>query len=482
VRQVFTESLLLAAIGGALGLLLAQWVGPAGFSLATDDTGLRAIDLGPDRWMLASTAALSVLAGLTVGAAAVLRASAAHPQEALRNLRGHGAPRLTKALLTVQIALTVTLVGSAGLLLQTLTNFRRIDVGFEPKQLLTVTMDAGLGTFEPPRAAEYVRRAAVALAAVPGVHAVTYANRAIGTGVPINLTLDVPGFVGAPANSGSSGIISAGPAFIKTLGLTLLAGRDFEQTDREGSAPVAIVNESFATHFFGTGTALGQTCSFSGPGNRTIRIVGVVKDVRDGGVKRPTQQVMYIPFGQREVNTVTFTVRVDTALSRLSETIRRTLEPIDPAVGISKMWAADAQLDDVLRRERLLAVLGVAFGGLALLLLAVGLYGMLNAMVVRRTTEIGVRMALGATRIDIARMMARESVLILAGGLASGVAGYLAAGRLIQTELFGVTAHDATTAATAVVVLVVIAAVAVSVSTRRATRIDPAEALRYDHA
>jgi predicted permease len=480
LRQVFTESLLLAGIGGALGLLLAQWIGPAAFTLATDDTGLRAVDLGPDRRMLAFTAALSVLAGLIVGAASVLRASAANPQEALRSRRTQGSPRLTKALLTAQIALTVTLVGSAALLLQTLTNFRRIDVGFEPRQLLAVTMDAGLGTFERSRAAEYVRQAASALAAVPGVQAVTYSNRAFGTGVPINLAVNAPSVARSSAEHTSTGVISAGPGFVRTLGLTLLAGRDFEPTDREDSAPVAIVNESFAMNFFGHVNVVGQTFAFRGPGNQPILITGVVKDARDSGLKRETQPVIYQPFGQRELNTVTFTMRAATAVSSLSDTVRRTLEQLNPAVGIARMRTVEAQFDDVLRRERLLAALGAVFGSLALVLLAIGLYGMLNAMVVRRTPEIGLRMALGAGRHRIVSMLAFETFVVVVAGVGFGVAGYVAAGRAIQTELFGVTRYDPTAAGAAVAALVVIAAIAVWLPARRATRIDPTEALRHD--
>jgi predicted permease len=483
MRQVFTESLLLAVLGGGLGLLLAQWMGPAGFSLATDDSGLRAVDLGADRWMLAFTASLSVLAGLLVGAGSVLRASAADPQEALRRVRGSGTPRLTKTLLIAQIALTITLVGSAALFLQTLTNFRRIDVGFRPERLMTVTMDAGLGRYDGSRVAEYVRRGSAALAALPGVRAVTYSNAAMGTGVPMNMMLDVPGFGGSGADTASSGLIYAGPEFVRTLGLTLLAGRDFERSDFPVSAPVAIVaivNESFATHLFGTIDAVGRSFALRGPGNQPIAIAGVVKDARDRGVKRPTQRVMYLPFGQRQDRTVTFTVRAESSVSSLWEMVRRTLERLDPAVGIARMRTVEAQFDDVLRRERLFAALGTVFGGLALLLLAVGLCGMLNAMVVRRTTEIGVRMALGAARNRIVWMIARETLVVLSVGVGLGLAGHVAAARLIQSQLFGVEPSDPTAAAGAVVALVVIATVAVWLPVRRATRIEPTEALRND--
>jgi predicted permease len=479
IRQIFTETLLLATIGGGLGLWLAEWIGPAGFSLATDDTGLRAVDLGPDRWMLAFTASLSVVAGLVVGVGSVLRISSANPQGALRNVGRAGSPRLTKAALTAQIAFTITLVGSAALLLQTLTNLRRIDVGFQPKQLMTITMDAGLGSLEPSRAAEYIKQASEAIAAVPGVRSVTYSNVAMGTGVPMNLRLDVPGFIGS-ADTASSGLIYAGPGFVRTLGLGLLAGRDFEATDRAGPAPAAIVNESFVAQFFGSVDVVGRGFSFRGPGNHPILITGVVKDARDGGVKRPAQPVVYLPFGQREVRTVTFTVRAETAVSSLWETVRRTVERLDPAVGVARMRTVDAQFDDVLRRERLLAALGAIFGGLALLLLGIGLYGMLNTMVVRRTTEIGIRMALGAARKRIVWMIARETLVVLSVGAGLGLAGHAAAAHLIQSQLFAVQPSDSAAAASTIVGLVVVASVAVWLPARRATRIEPSEALRQD--
>ncbi len=479
LRQVFTESALIAALGGGLGLLLAQSIGPAGFTLATDETGLRAVDLAPDRWMLAATAALSLLAGLMIGAGTVWRASSANPQEALRYRHGDGSTWLTKALVTAQIALTLALVGSAGLLLQTLTNFRQIDSGFAPETLLTVTMDAGLGSLGNGRATEYVRHAADVLAALPGVASVTYSNKPIGAGIPINL-LVTP--TATATEGGASGVLSVGPHFVGTVGLHLLGGRDLDLTDRENSSPVAIVNESFATRFFGTRYVVGRTFSFTGPGNPAIVISGVVKDARDRGVKRPAEPVAYLPYGQREVNTVAFTIRASNSIRSISDVVRRTLERIDPRVGIAQVRTMQDQFDDVLRRERLLAALATVFGGLGLLLLGVGCYGMLHGMVVRRTTEIGVRIALGASRARIVRMLAAETMTILGTGLALGLAGYLAAGRAIRSELFGITAFNATTTSAAIALLVGIAALAVGLPAYRATLIEPSEALRYDQS
>jgi predicted permease len=481
MRQILTESLLLAAIGSSVGFLLAAWVGPAGFSLATDDTALRAVDLEPDKWMLGFTAFLTALTGLVIGAGSVLRASRVNPQQALRNVGGARSPHLTKVLLTLQIGFTITLVASAALFLETLTNFRRIDVGFQPKQLITVTTDTGLGTLGPSRAAEYVRRATTALEGVPGVRAVTYTNTPIGTGVPMYLRLEVPGFTSA-AEPASSGIIYAGSGFVRTLGLTLLSGRDFDEADRAQAGAVAIVNESFATRFFGTSDAVGRTFALFGPGNQPMQVAAVVKDARDRGVKRSTQPVMYLPFPDRELRTVTFTVRAEQSIASVWDSVRRTVEGIDPEVGIARMRTVDAQFDDLLRRERLLAVLGSVFGGLALLLLAVGLYGMLNAMVVRRTAEIGVRMALGARRSQIAWMIARETFVVIGVGAAVGLAGHAATARLISSQLFGVQPSDPAAAAGAVAALIVIAAIAVWLPARRAVRVQPSDALRHDYA
>ena len=337
-------------------------------------------------------------------------------------------------------------------------------------------MDPGFGRLDRAGAIAYVRQAAAALEALPGVQAVTYSDRAMGRGIGMNLVLDIPGFAG----TAGSGLSYAGPGFVRTLGMTLLAGRDFDETDRPDSTAVAIVNESFASHFFGTVDAVGRRVAFRGPGNHPIVIAGVVKDARDGGVKRRSEEVMYLPFGQRDSHTVTFTVRAETAVASVSGTVRHTLERLNPGVGIERMKTVDADFDEALRRERLLAVLGGVFGGLALLLLAVGLYGMLNAMVVRRTTEIGIRMALGAARRQIVWMLARQTLVILTVGVGLGIAGHLVSARLIQSQLFGVEPSDPTATGLAVLGLMLIAAVALCVPARRATSVDPMVALRCD--
>jgi predicted permease len=484
VRQLLTETVLLSAAGGLLGLLLALWIAPAGFSLAVGEGDLAAVDLRPDLWLMAFTSAVSIGTGLIVGMAPVLRIPAAHPQDALRNVPVHGSPRLTKGLLTAQVALTIALVGAAALFLQTLTNFRRIDLGFQSDHLLQVTLDVGTRSLGEAQFATYMSRARDAVAAVPGVQAVSSADRPMGTGVGQFLMLSVPGY--QPSTNpmrNAAGIAYVGPGFVRTLALTLLTGRDILDSDRTASQRVAVVNESFAANFYGALDVVGRTFSYSPADlNPLFTIVGVVRDARDAGLHRGPSAMMYVPQAQSEGRAVSVAVRTALDPVAVAPLIRQTLAALDPTVGISRMATAEAQIDDMLRRERLLVTLGAAFGGLALLLVAIGLYGMLNGVVARRTSEIGVRMALGANRARIGWMLATETATILAIGIAAGVVGHIAIGRAVRSELLGVVPTDATPIVAAVALLAVVALIAIGVPAWRATRIQPAEALRQDYA
>lgn len=484
VRQLFSETLVIGAVGGAAGLLLAQWIAPAGFSLAAGEADLAAVDLRPDFWLIAFTAAVSIGTGLVAGVAPVLRIPAARPRDAFRNVPVPGSQRLTKGLLTAQLALTIALLGTAALFVQTLTNFRRIDVGFRPDRLLHVTMDAGTQSLSEAQFGAYMTRAREVLGSIPGVEAVSSSNAPFGTGVSQFLMLSVPGY--EPSSQpmrNAAGIAFVGPGYVRALGLTLVGGRDILETDRPGSTRIALVNESFARNFFGTADAVGRTFSYAPADlNAPFTIVGLVRDARDAGLHRSAGPMMYVAQAQNDARALAFAVRTALDPAALAAAARQALVTLDPNVGVLRVATAQAQLDDMLRRERLLAVLGMAFGALALMLVAIGLYGMLNAVVVRRTSEIGVRMALGGDRRRIGWMLAREAAAILAFGIAAGIAGHLATARAVRSELFGVVPTAASPVLAAIGLLVVVAAVAVGVPAWRATRIHPAEALRQDYA
>jgi hypothetical protein len=306
----------------------------------------------------------------------------------------------------------------------------------------------------------------------------------MGTGVGQFLMLSVPGY--QPSTNpmrNAAGIAYVGPGFVRTLALTLLTGRDILDSDRTASQRVAVVNESFAANFYGALDVVGRTFSYSPADlNPLFTIVGVVRDARDAGLHRGPSAMMYVPQAQSEGRAVSVAVRTALDPVAVAPLIRQTLAALDPTVGISRMATAEAQIDDMLRRERLLVTLGAAFGGLALLLVAIGLYGMLNGVVARRTSEIGVRMALGANRARIGWMLATETATILAIGIAAGVVGHIAIGRAVRSELLGVVPTDATPIVAAVALLAVVALIAIGVPAWRATRIQPAEALRQDYA
>ncbi len=484
MRQLFTEILLIALAGGVLALLLAQWLAPAGYYLALGDGALDGVDLRPDAWMLGFTALVAIGAALLSGFAPVLRASATNPQDALRNISAHGSPRLTRSLMAAQVALTITIVGSAALFLQTLTNFRRIDVGFGSDRLLTVTMDIGTRDLDETRFHSFLAQGREALSALPGVQAVTDSYGSLGVGVGTYFNIAPPASDRTPdPRRDSAGVAYGGPGFVRTVGMTLLAGRDFDETDQTGSQRVAIVNESFARHFFNAADVVGRTVSFAPTElNQPFHIIGVVRDVRDGGLKRATDNMIYAPRSQGDVRGTTFVLRTAGDPELLAAAARRTVEQLHPNVGVLRMRTVQEQLENGLRRERLLATLGTTFSALALLLVAVGFYGMLNAAVARRTSEIGVRMALGASRVRIGWMLARETSLVLAVGVIAGAAGHSIVARLVRAELFDVMPTDIASVVTAIGLLIAVAVVAVGLPAWRATRIQPTEALRQDYA
>ena len=481
VRQALTEGLLISMTGGAIGFGLAQWIAPVGLSLMTGEDGFLLLDLRPDLWILIATAALTALSGLIAGVGSVVRAGGLHLSRDLRSIRGESSPRLTKSLLAAQIGFTLALVGTAAVFGQSLTNLRRVDIGFRPDQLLTAEMDVGVNHLDRGAFPLYLSNARDQLGAIPGVRAVSYSARPLAGGIGMIVTIEVPGFSGRDLAENSAGVSDIGPDFVRTTGMTLLVGRDVSAADQVESPRVALVNESFAMQFFGTAMAAGRSFSLAPASlNEPMSIVGVVKDVRDRGLKGPPGPMIYRPFALSSARVITFTIRTEGDPAVIAGLVRQRLETLNPNVGVWRMRTVPAQVDEMLRRERLLAVLGETFSGLALLLVAVGVYGLIGGMVARRTNEIGIRLALGATTARIIRMLSRETLTPLLVGTVLGVALQLAFGQLIQSELFGVSPRDPAAVMLAIGVLCAVGAVAVWIPARRAARVDPMIALRCE--
>jgi predicted permease len=478
-RQLVTESLMLSAVGGVVGLLMAQWVGALILSLASGDVGLRAVDLEPDVSILAFTFTVALIAGALLALGSVWHVARMDPQHALQNgTGGRAASRLAGLLVPGQVALAAVVLIGAGLLLQTFTNFLRVDLGFHGERLITFTVIPRLVGYDATRSASYVEALTARLEAVQRVESVTRSHNPPGALGNTSL-VDLPGFESAAVMQRTAGRHRVGARVAATWGLRLLHGRDIAASDTE-AARVALVNESFARHFFGSVAVTGRVFAFADD-RQAHTIVGVVADARERGPTRPVERVAYTFLTPGEMGVTSLALRVQAgAEPALMTSIRAVLDAVDPLVPVVDFQTMDARINEGLRRERLLAMLGSVFGALALLLVGIGLYGLLAGAVAHRTREIGIRLALGSRRGNVVWLVLREGLWLVALGLAIGLSLGMLLTRLIRNELFGVTPNDPTTI---VVVAGILSATGIAASlwpAIRASRTDPLIAIRHE--
>ena len=490
VRQLLTESVLLSALGAGLGLLLARWgTGLLVASLTTDQNPVF-VDLSLDGRVLGFTAGVTVLTGILVGLAPALRSTHPSLMGAMKSqqapIGGRRVPfRAGRWIVAGQIALSLVLLIGGGLLLRTFVTLFTLDAGFDRNGVLVATARApwfAADTVKMPpeqRAATYDeigRR----LRALPGVTSVA---RAFTTPIGDDNWFE-------PVSTGSDGTASRDqptgtfnfvtPEYFRTLRTPLLTGRDFDDRDTKTSAPVAIVNESAARKFFPGMNAVGQ--HFRKPTEAApIEIVGIVKDSKYESLREVIPPTFFLPAVQAapRAQAEEFLIRTSIPPSALISGVRGAIRELNSEVPLDIHTLAD-QVADNLVRERLLATLSGFFGGLALLLAMVGLYGVLSYFVTQRQVEFGIRMALGAERGSILRLVMRDVVVVLAVGVATGLAAALASVKMLERMLFGLEPRDAVTMAAAACLLSGMALLAGYLPARRATRADPMIALRSE--
>jgi putative ABC transport system permease protein len=490
VRQLLTESVLLAVTGGAAGLALA-W-GGIQLIRAWNPGNLPLIDsVRLDGGALGFTVFVSMLTGVLFGLAPALESARADLNSTIKEggrigtgSRARG--RARAALVVSEIAVSLMLLVGAGLLLRSFVNLQRVTGGFStpPRQILTMLISPGNRKYSDARAGlafydEALRR----VRNVPGVETATVTDSLPPDQQGDADTFAIEGQTLAPGEMNPIiSDVTVGPDFFQTLGIPVVKGRYFTDHDSANSAPVAIVSEGFVRRFFPNQEAVGKRIRQSGPGfgNKWLEIVGVVGNVKYLGLTVDTDPAYYMPFAQAYGPRIFLAVRSSGDAARLAGPLRREIQAIDPDVTLAQIGTMEQALTMSVSQPRFDTMLLALFAGIALLLAAVGIYGLIAYSVAQRTHEIGVRMALGAAPPDVLRMVVRQGASLAAIGIVLGLGGAFALTRLLKTMLFGIGVTDALTFAAAPLGIMLVVLLATFLPALRATRISPVVALRYE--
>ena len=486
IRQLLTESMLLAGLGGLCGVLLAQWGVYVLVGLVAQGSP---IDTTPDAGVLAFTAGVSLLAGLIFGLVPAWQASRADLSAAIKekNRLRRGFMRLNWSSLMVvaQVGLSMVLLTGAGLFARSLVKLQKEDVGFDRNNVLLLGIDPRLAGYKPTELAGLYQQVIERLGSLPQVRSVSMATYAPMSGTRRSSSIRITGYTPQPGEDLVVQDILTGPKYAETLGMPLLRGRDIEQRDTPSSPRIAVVNQMFAERYFGNQNPIGRTFTFDDDtdGGETVEIVGVVGNVKSENAREPAEAVVYRPILQIQEQgayMVTLHVRTLSDPTPLIPQVRQMINQIDDKLPIFGVLTLSQQLHETLDQERLIAQLVSFFGALALILACIGLYGVMAHGVARRTNEIGIRMALGARGGNIAWMILRETLFLVLAGLLIGVPAALLGARLIATQLYGMRATDPIALLGAAVVLSLVAMLAGYLPARRASRVNPLTALRYE--
>jgi predicted permease len=484
VRQLLTESLLLAFIGGIAGIILAQW----GVSLlVTRLAATSPLDVKPDASILLFTLGISLVSGVLFGIAPALRATKTDLTSALKEKSAQGRKRrfnLGSALVVAQVAVSLILLVGAGLFARSLIKLQQEDLGFNRDNVLLASVDTRLAGYKPQDLSAVYRQLYDRLSALPNVQSATMASYSPMQGTGTNSTITVRGYTPAKNEDTSVSDIQIGPNFTETMGVPLLLGRDIGLQDTPNSPRVAVVTKAFAQSYFHDENPIGRRATFEEDSDKDdFEIVGVIGDSKYDSAKEKADRTVYRPILQvqdQQTFQNVFELRTVGEPLNLAAEVRAAIAQVNDKLPVLNVTSLRVQTDESLNEEKLIAQLVSFFGLLGLLLSCVGLYGIMAHAVVRRTNEIGIRMALGAERRDIVWMVLKESLMLVAIGLVLGMPAAWGAAHLISSQLFGVNPTDPVTLLTAALSLTVVAASAGYLPARRASRVNPLIALRYE--
>jgi predicted permease len=487
VRQLLVESLTLALAGGIAGLALAVWMDRSLLAFLPTGNSPITISTTPDWRILAFNVAVSLLTGIIFGLVPALQATRPHVAGTLKDqvgsIAGGTSVRLRKTLVAAQVALSFLLLIGAGLFIRTLRNLRSLDPGFQTNNLIEFSVNPTANGYKPERSLGFYRQLREETNALPGVESAALAVMPVLGGNEWDQSVSIEGYVHKPTEAPDPHMQFVSPDYFKTLGIPILQGRDFRPTDVGGAPKVCIVNERFARRFFKDSAALGRHIGMGGnPGTKLdIEIVGIARDTKYESMRDEVPVEVYEPYMQTNfVIGMTAYVRTSRQPEQAFASLRQLVNKLDANLPVSAMKTLEKQQEESLSTERLVATLSAAFGILATLLAAIGLYGVMAYTVAQRTREIGVRIALGAETSDVLWMVMKEVAVLAAIGIAIGLVASYGITRFAQSQLYGIQANDTFTITLATLGIVSVAIAAGFIPARRAARVDPIRALRWE--
>ena len=488
LRQVLTESLLLAVLGGLVGLLVGYFGRNAILAMLSSPAEPTVLPAGLDWRVFAFNAALSLATGILFGVAPAWQATRTQVSSALKDNAQTTTRRrrgmANRAIVGFQVALSTLLVVVAGFFLRTVINLNRVDPGFDPRNIVLFELRPPQTEYPGAKEAALFRQIVERLSAVPGVESVSPTSVA-----PLSRSYESDDFVpvgvkAAPGTAQDADNTTVGDRYFATFRIPMVAGRDFAPTDTETSSRVAIVNRALVKQFFPNVDPVGKSFTTSGPKDQKLvyQIVGVCADTRYGSLREDPPPVFYLDYRQApEIDWgMTFAVKTRSARAGITPSLRRAVQSVDQNLPLTDVRTQEEQIDELLMNERIFADLSTGFGILALVLACIGIYGLMAYSVSRRTNEIGIRMALGARSEQVLRMVLSEAVWMTAAGLVIGLGGAVALGRLIASQLYGLKAWDPPTLVASAALLILVALGASWVPAHRAASVDPVAALKAE--